>query len=172
MVYRLLQGFRSSLHEFLPNAEELITEIAELKSKGDTNEIESKQEMLSKVRSLSEMNPMLGLRGCRLGLLYPEIYIMQVKAILKAACNLTKKGIKVIPEIEIPLVGHELELKTLREVVEKTAEEVFAEEGIKVEYFIGTMIELPRACLTADEIAKSADFFSFGTNDLTQTTWL
>ncbi|HHX23934.1 MAG TPA: pyruvate, phosphate dikinase [Thermoanaerobacterales bacterium] len=159
------------LHEFLPNAEELITEIAELKSKGDTNEIESKQEMLSKVRSLSEMNPMLGLRGCRLGLLYPEIYIMQVKAILKAACNLTKKGIKVIPEIEIPLVGHELELKTLREVVEKTAEEVFAEEGIKVEYFIGTMIELPRACLTADEIAKSADFFSFGTNDLTQTTF-
>lgn len=159
------------LHEFLPNAEELIMEIEELKAKGSSEELAAKQEMLKKVRALSEMNPMLGLRGCRLGLLYPEIYIMQVKAILKAACNLTKRGIKVIPEIEIPLVGHELELKNLREVVEKTAEEVFAEEGTKVDYFIGTMIELPRACLTAEDIAKSADFFSFGTNDLTQTTF-
>ncbi|NLZ53591.1 MAG: pyruvate, phosphate dikinase [Thermoanaerobacteraceae bacterium] len=159
------------LHEFLPNAEELIVEIAELKQKGCSEELTAKQEMLKKVRSLSEMNPMLGLRGCRLGLLYPEIYIMQVKAILKAACNLAKRGIKVIPEIEIPLVGHELELKTLREVVEKTAEIVFEEEKIKVDYFIGTMIELPRACLTAEDIAKSADFFSFGTNDLTQTTF-
>lgn len=159
------------LHEFLPNAEELIMEIEELKAKGSSEELAAKQEMLKKVRALSEMNPMLGLRGCRLGLLYPEIYIMQVKAILKAACSLTKRGIKVIPEIEIPLVGHELELKNLREVVEKTAEEVFAEEGTKVDYFIGTMIELPRACLTAEDIAKSADFFSFGTNDLTQTTF-
>lgn len=159
------------LHEFLPNSEELITEIAELKLKGTSKELVAKQEMLKKVRALSEMNPMLGLRGCRLGLLYPEIYIMQVKAILKAACNLTKRGIKVIPEIEIPLVGHELELKTLREIVEKTAEGVFAEEGTRVNYFIGTMIELPRACLTADEIVNSADFFSFGTNDLTQTTF-
>lgn len=117
------------------------------------------------------MNPMLGLRGCRLGLLYPEIYIMQVKAILKAACNLTKQGVKVIPEIEIPLVGHELELKNLREIVETTANKVFAKEGVRVHYLIGTMIELPRACLTADEIAKYADFFSFGTNDLTQTTF-
>lgn len=159
------------LHEFLPNAEELIMEIEELKAKGSSEELAAKQEMLKKVRALSEMNPMLGLRGCRLGLLYPEIYIMQVKAILKAACSLTKRGIKVIPEIEIPLVGHELELKNLREVVEKTAEEVFADEGTKVDYFIGTMIELPRACLTAEDIAKSADFFSFGTNDLTQTTF-
>jgi len=159
------------LHEFLPNPEELIVEIMELKAKGCSKELEEKQEMLKKVRALSEMNPMLGLRGCRLGLLYPEIYVMQVKAILKAACNLTKKGIKVIPEIEIPLVNHELELKTLREIVEKTAEEVFEEEGTKVHYFIGTMIELPRACLTAEEIANFADFFSFGTNDLTQTTF-
>ncbi len=159
------------LHEFLPNAEDLIVEISELKAKGCSKELEAKQEMLKKVRALSEMNPMLGLRGCRLGLLYPEIYIMQVKAILKAACNLTKRGIKVITEIEIPLVGHELELKTLREIVEETADKVFAEEGTKVHYFIGTMIELPRACLTAEEIANSADFFSFGTNDLTQTTF-
>ncbi|AEE91264.1 Pyruvate, phosphate dikinase [Tepidanaerobacter acetatoxydans Re1] len=159
------------LHEFLPNPEELIVEIMELKAKGCSKELQAKQEMLKKVRALREMNPMLGLRGCRLGLLYPEIYVMQVKAILKAACNLTKKGIKVIPEIEIPLVNHELELKTLREIVEKTAEEVFEEEGTKVHYFIGTMIELPRACLTAEEIANFADFFSFGTNDLTQTTF-
>lgn len=159
------------LHEFLPNPEELIVKIMELKAKGCSKELEEKQEMLKKVRALREMNPMLGLRGCRLGLLYPEIYTMQVKAILKAACNLTKKGIKVIPEIEIPLVNHELELKTLREIVEKTAEEVFEEEGTKVHYFIGTMIELPRACLTAEEIANFADFFSFGTNDLTQTTF-
>jgi pyruvate,orthophosphate dikinase len=159
------------LHEFLPNSEDLIVEIAELKAKGCSKELEAKQEMLKKVRALSEMNPMLGLRGCRLGLLYPEIYIMQVKAILKAACNLTKRGIKVIPEIEIPLVCHELELKTLREIVEETADKVFAEEGTKVHYFIGTMIELPRACLAAEEIANYADFFSFGTNDLTQTTF-
>ncbi|MGI6485070.1 MAG: pyruvate, phosphate dikinase [Tepidanaerobacteraceae bacterium] len=159
------------LHEFLPNAEELLVEISELKAKGCSQELTAKQEMLKKVRALSEMNPMLGLRGCRLGLLYPEIYIMQVKAILKAACNLTKRGIKVIPEIEIPLVGHELELQTLRAIVEETADKVFAEEGTKVDYLIGTMIELPRACLTAEDIAKVADFFSFGTNDLTQTTF-
>jgi pyruvate,orthophosphate dikinase len=159
------------LHEFLPNAEELLVEISELKAKSCSQELTAKQEMLKKVRALSEMNPMLGLRGCRLGLLYPEIYIMQVKAILKAACNLTKRGIKVIPEIEIPLVGHELELQTLRAIVEETADKVFAEEGTKVDYLIGTMIELPRACLTAEDIAKVADFFSFGTNDLTQTTF-
>ncbi|MFY9312245.1 MAG: pyruvate, phosphate dikinase [Tepidanaerobacteraceae bacterium] len=159
------------LHEFLPNAEELIEEIHELKANGNSEELEAKREMLKKVRALSEMNPMLGLRGCRLGLLYPEIYIMQVKAILKAACKLTQRGIKVIPEIEIPLVGHELELENLRAIVEETAEKVLEEEGIKVDYFIGTMIELPRACLTAEDIAKHADFFSFGTNDLTQTTF-
>lgn len=159
------------LHEFLPNAEELIEEIHELKANGNSEELEAKREMLKKVRALSEMNPMLGLRGCRLGLLYPEIYIMQVKAILKAASKLTQRGIKVIPEIEIPLVGHELELENLRAIVEETAEKVLEEEGIKVDYFIGTMIELPRACLTAEDIAKHADFFSFGTNDLTQTTF-
>lgn len=159
------------LHEFLPNEEELIVEIMELKAKGPSKELEEKQEILKKVRALSEMNPMLGLRGCRLGLLYPEIYTMQVRAILTAACNLAKKGVKVLPEIEIPLVGHEAELRILREAVEKTAEDVFEEEGIKVHYLIGTMIELPRACLTADKIANYADFFSFGTNDLTQTTF-
>jgi len=159
------------LHEFLPNAEQLINEIHELKQSGNVKELEAKQEMLKKVRALSEMNPMLGLRGCRLGLLYPEIYVMQVKAILKAACNLAKRGIKIEPEIEIPLVGHVNEYVSLEEVVRKTANEVMKEEGIEVEYKVGTMIEIPRACLTADEIAQHAEFFSFGTNDLTQTTF-
>lgn len=159
------------LHEFLPNSEELLLEIVDLKAQGNLEELEVKQEMLKKVRALSELNPMLGLRGCRLGLLYPEIYIMQIKAILKAACNLVKRGLDIKPEIEIPLVGHELELKTLREFVEKTAEEVFAKEGTRVEYLTGTMIEIPRACLTADQVVNHADFFSFGTNDLTQTTF-
>jgi pyruvate,orthophosphate dikinase len=159
------------LHEFLPNAEELITEIAELKAGGNTKELQKKQEMLKKVRALSEFNPMLGLRGCRLGLMYPEIYAMQVRAIFKAACKLAKRGVKVEPEVEIPLVGHENELKVMRELVEKTAAAVMEEEGINVPYKIGTMIEIPRACVTADEIAKHADFFSFGTNDLTQTTF-
>ncbi|MDK2877932.1 MAG: pyruvate, orthophosphate dikinase [Thermoanaerobacteraceae bacterium] len=159
------------LHEFLPNAEELITEIAELKAAGNTDELEKKQSMLKKVRSLHEFNPMLGLRGCRLGILYPEIYAMQVRAIFKAACKLTKRGLKVEPEVEIPLVGHENELKIMRDLVEKTAAAVLKEEGVKLDYKIGTMIEIPRACVTAGEIAKHADFFSFGTNDLTQTTF-
>jgi len=159
------------LHEFLPNAEELITEIAELKAAGNTEELEKKQNMLKKVRSLHEFNPMLGLRGCRLGILYPEIYAMQVRAIFKAACKLTKRGLKVEPEVEIPLVGHENELKVMRDLVEKTAAAVLEQEGVKLDYKIGTMIEIPRACVTAGEIAKHADFFSFGTNDLTQTTF-
>lgn len=159
------------LHEFLPNAEELISEINELKLQGNTKEIEAKQEMLKKVRALAEMNPMLGLRGCRLGLLYPEIYAMQVKAIIKAACNLAKRGIKIEPEIEIPLVGHVNEYVAMEELVRKTATEVLKQEGVEVEYKVGTMIEIPRACLTAEEIAQHAEFFSFGTNDLTQTTF-
>jgi pyruvate,orthophosphate dikinase len=159
------------LHEFLPNVEQLLAEITQLKTKGDKVELEKRQQMLKKVRSLIELNPMLGLRGCRLGLMYPEIYEMQVKAIFKAACSLTKRGISVNPEVEIPLVGHENELKKLRELAQNTAEEIIKEEGVKVKYSIGTMIEIPRACITADEIAKHADFFSFGTNDLTQTTF-
>ncbi|HHY04637.1 MAG TPA: pyruvate, phosphate dikinase [Thermoanaerobacterales bacterium] len=159
------------LHEFLPNAEELITEIAELKQGNNAKELEEKREMLKKVRALKELNPMLGLRGCRLGLVHPEIYKMQVKAMIKAACSLAKRDIKVKLEIEIPLVGHENELEKLRQLADETAKEIIAQEGVSVDYIIGTMIELPRACLTANEIAKHADFFSFGTNDLTQTTF-
>jgi len=117
------------------------------------------------------MNPMLGLRGCRLGLLYPEINVMQTRAILEAALELAREGKKIHPKIMIPLVGHVNELKEVRRQLEAVAQEITAEAGSAVEYKFGTMIELPRAALTADQIAQVADFFSFGTNDLTQTTF-
>jgi pyruvate,orthophosphate dikinase len=114
---------------------------------------------------------MLGHRGCRLGIVYPEITEMQARAILEAACEVAKQGIEVHPEIMIPLVGHVHELKSQEEIVRKVAADVFKEQGMKVDYLVGTMIELPRAALTADQIATVAEFFSFGTNDLTQTTF-
>jgi pyruvate,orthophosphate dikinase len=120
---------------------------------------------------LSEFNPMLGHRGCRLGVTFPEIYETQVRAIMEAACNVAAEGVTAIPEIMIPIVGIEAELKLMRKLTVDTAEAVLAERGTRVEYLVGTMIELPRACIIADEIAQNADFFSFGTNDLTQTTF-
>jgi pyruvate,orthophosphate dikinase len=133
-------------------------------------ELEEKEAMLKQVRVLREANPMLGLRGCRLGILYPEVNEMQVRAIFRAACKVAKEGIRVNPEIMIPLVGFQSELKRLRELLERVAQETMRDEGIEVAYLFGTMIELPRAALTAGEIADVAEFFSFGTNDLTQTT--
>jgi pyruvate,orthophosphate dikinase len=121
--------------------------------------------------ALHEFNPMLGHRGCRLGITYPEIYEMQVRAIMEAACELKKQKVKVIPEIMIPLVAHINELILMRELTVTVAEQVQKDFNIKVNYTVGTMIELPRAALTADEIATQADFFSFGTNDLTQTNF-
>lgn len=130
------------------------------------------QSLRAKVDYLHEFNPMLGHRGCRLGLTFPEIYDMQVQAIMEAACELTKnEGFSIVPEIMIPLVGVVTELARLRENTVRVCEEVIAACGVKVDYLIGTMIELPRAALTADEIAREAEFFSFGTNDLTQTTF-
>jgi pyruvate,orthophosphate dikinase len=131
----------------------------------------SVKKIKDKNESLSEFNPMLGFRGCRLGTAYPEITEMQARAILEAAVNVAKKGVKVKPEIMIPLVGHVNELKIQAGIVRKVAKEVFKEKGKKVGYLVGTMIELPRAALTANEIAEVAEFFSFGTNDLTQTTF-
>jgi pyruvate,orthophosphate dikinase len=126
----------------------------------------------NKVEFLHEFNPMLGHRGCRLGLTFPEIYDMQVRAIMEAACELVKnEGFTIVPEIMIPLVALVEELKRLRENAILICEEVIAQYGVKIDYLIGTMIELPRAALTADEIAREAEFFSFGTNDLTQTTF-
>ena len=152
------------LHEFLPHTDKEIGELA--------RSIKVPAEKLkAKVESLHESNPMLGHRGCRLGVVYPEITEMQVRAILEAACEVAKKGIKVHPEIMIPLVSHVNELKSQEEVARRVAKEVFKEQGIEVEYLVGTMIELPRAAITADEVATVAEFFSFGTNDLTQTTF-
>lgn len=160
------------LHEFLPPKEELLVEVTKLQILDpQSDELKKKEQLLKKVRQLDEHNPMLGLRGCRLGIIYPEIYEMQAKAIFYAAANLIKKGLQVQPEIMIPLVGHINELKQMRQVVIDAAYTVNQETGIEVPYTVGTMIEIPRAALTADEIAEEADFFSFGTNDLTQTTF-
>jgi len=160
------------LHEFLPNFEELLVEVTLLKERGnDPGLLEKKDELLKKLRSLSEFNPMMGLRGCRLGLLYPEIYRMQVRAICQAAAGLIKKGVEALAEIMIPLVGHYNELAKMREIALEEMEAVSKETGVKLDLPVGTMIELPRACVTADQIAPLADFFSFGTNDLTQTTF-
>lgn len=152
------------LHEFIPHTDE------ELKILAHQIEVPfDKLKTRSKV--LHEFNPMLGHRGCRLGITYPEIYAMQTQAIMEAACELQKQKVRVIPEIMIPLVGHVNELKIMRELVIKVADDVQKKYKIKVAYTVGTMIELPRAAITADEIATQADFFSFGTNDLTQTTF-
>lgn len=152
------------LHEFVPHEEKDQVEIA--KALG----IEA-QKVKDRVNSLHEFNPMLGHRGCRLGNTYPEITEMQARAIIEAAINVQKKGVKVLPEIMVPLIGTLAEFKLQEEIIRATADKVFAETGSKVEYMVGTMIEIPRAALTADKIAESAEFFSFGTNDLTQMTF-
>ena len=160
------------LHEFLPSYEELLVEVTRLEATGgNEKELEEKRKMLEAVGAMREMNPMLGLRGCRLGLLFPEINVMQTRAILEAASELAKEGMKLQPKIMIPLVGHVNELREVRRQLEAVAKEITSEAGSAVEYKFGTMIELPRAALTADSIAKVAQFFSFGTNDLTQTTF-
>jgi pyruvate,orthophosphate dikinase len=159
------------LHEFLPNQEELAVEITELKcTNGDKNVIQQKEELLRKVRQLHEFNPMLGHRGCRLAVTWPEIYAMQVRAIYQATAQLLKEGVKAQPEVMIPLVIHVNELIMLRKQAVEIAKAVQGEQNVTFDIHVGTMIELPRAAVTADEIAVHADFFSFGTNDLTQTT--
>ena len=160
------------LHEFLPKYEELVAEVSSLKATGTSTELlDSKELMLKKVITLSEHNPMLGHRGCRLAISHPEIYEMQTGAIFEAACELLKEGVRVHIEIMLPLVGEANEIRFLRERIVETAAKVMENKNSKIEYKIGTMIEVPRAALTADEIAPHADFFSFGTNDLTQATF-
>ncbi|HEX6543634.1 MAG TPA: pyruvate, phosphate dikinase, partial [Ktedonobacterales bacterium] len=160
------------LHEFLPSYEDLLVEVTRLEDSGkDPEELEKKRELLHAVAGMREMNPMLGLRGCRLGLIFPEINVMQTRAILEAAAKVAREGIKLQPKIMIPLVGHVNELAEVRRQLEAVAKEMSGELGGKVDYKFGTMIELPRAALTAGQIAQVADFFSFGTNDLTQTTF-
>ncbi len=171
------------LHEFLPSYEELLVKATELRVKieymqkdnvnSSTEQAQFKEteELLKAVAGMKEANPMLGLRGCRLGITMPQITVMQTRAILEAACTLKKRGVNVHPEIMIPLVGHVNELKNQREILEAEAKKVLAEQGVDLEYKFGTMIEVPRGALTAAEIAEYAQFFSFGTNDLTQTTF-
>jgi pyruvate, orthophosphate dikinase len=160
------------LHEFLPKREELMVEIAVLETKGVKGAaLDDKKKLLARVEQLHEFNPMLGHRGVRLGITYPEITEMQARAIMEAACQLNKEGLKVVPEIMIPLVGDVKELRDQKVVVDRVAAAVMKEQGIKIKYLVGTMIEVPRGALTADEVAKEAQFFSFGTNDLTQMTF-
>jgi len=160
------------LHEFLPSLEELLVEVTRAQATNQPKEqYADKERLLAEVRNLHEQNPMLGLRGCRLGLLFPEIIEMQTRAIIEAAIKLKQEKLDPRPEIMIPLVGHINELTRTEEYVRATAKDVIAKAGVKVSYKVGTMIEIPRAALTAGEIAQSAEFFSFGTNDLTQTTF-
>ncbi|MGE0042024.1 MAG: pyruvate, phosphate dikinase [Vicinamibacterales bacterium] len=160
------------LHEFLPKREELMVEIATMEAKGQGGaKLAEKKTLLARVEQLHEFNPMLGHRGVRLGITYPEITEMQTRAILEAACQLNKEGLKVVPEIMIPLVGHVKELRDQKAIVDRVAAEVIKEQKVRIKYLVGTMIEIPRGALTADEVAAEAQFFSFGTNDLTQLTF-
>jgi len=170
-IFRVMNGLPVTirtldppLHEFLPTDEKTAKDLAEKIGV-------SFEELWSKIQSLHEANPMLGHRGCRLGIVYPEITAMQARAIIEAACEIAAEGIPVHPEIMIPLVGHVLELRHQKKVVDDVAKQVFQEKGITINYHVGTMIEIPRGAITAGEIAKEAEFFSFGTNDLTQTVY-
>ncbi|MCA1585764.1 MAG: pyruvate, phosphate dikinase, partial [Acidobacteria bacterium] len=160
------------LHEFLPRREDLMVEIARLELTGTNSpDLDGKRQLLARVEELHEFNPMLGHRGVRLGITYPEITEMQTRAIIEAACDLQKDGLKVVPEIMIPLVGLVSELRDQKAIVDRVATEVMKERGVKIKYLVGTMIEVPRGAVTADQIATEAEFFSFGTNDLTQMTF-
>ena len=169
VVIRLLDP---PMHEFLPPRDELLAEVIELRVQGENpDELQEKQNLLFAVDEMRESNPMIGMRGCRLGLIFPEIYTMQVRAIIKAAAQVEAEGTPVAPEIMVPLVSHTNEFTRLRETLEETIREFQEETGNTQNYEIGTMIEIPRAALIADQIAESAEFFSFGTNDLTQNTF-
>ena len=178
-LYREMKGFPVTirlldppLHEFLPKREDLMVEIAQLElTSGAPAVLEEKKRFLARVEELHEFNPMLGLRGCRLGITMPEITRMQARAIIEAACELAKEGTKIVPEIMIPLVGMVSEMKAQKDLVREVATETMKRYNVKLSYLVGTMIELPRAAVTADRIAEEAEFFSFGTNDLTQTTF-
>ena len=187
MIIRL---FDPPLHEFLPPLHQLVEEITRIELTGkesdwlakerdrlaipakDPGRLERLRALRRRVQELQEVNPMLGLRGCRLGILYPEINEMQVRAILLAAIEMKRDdGLDVIPEVMIPLVGHVNELRVVHEQLSRIAEQLVRESGVQIKYMFGTMIELPRAALVADQIAELAEFFSYGTNDLTQTVF-
>jgi pyruvate,orthophosphate dikinase len=178
-LYRQMKGFPVTirlldppLHEFLPKREDLMVEIARLElTGGEPAFIEERRQLLARVEELHEFNPMLGLRGCRLGITMPEITKMQARAIIEAACEVAKEGKKIVPEIMIPLVGMVSEMKAQKDLIRMVADETMKQCGVRLSYLVGAMIELPRAAVTAKRIAEEAEFFSFGTNDLTQTTF-
>jgi pyruvate,orthophosphate dikinase len=159
------------LHEFLPELVELVEEIATMRAKGETKGLKEKEELLVSVQSLHESNPMMGLRGVRLSIVMPEIVEMQVRAIFEAAADVKLRGFDPHPEVMIPLTGHINELTAIQPRLEEIASDVMEKKGVEFEYKFGTMIEIPRAALTAEEIASVAEFFSYGTNDLTQMTF-
>ena len=159
------------LHEFLPDEEEVLEGVLTKRIKGETEGLSEQEELLSTIRGLHESNPMMGMRGVRLSIVMPGLVKMQVRAIFEAACNQASQGVVVKPEIMIPLVGHVNELKVIQPILEEVGKAVMSEKGIEVDYKFGTMIEIPRAAVTADQIADVAQFFSFGTNDLTQMTF-
>ncbi len=179
-ILRAMQGFPVTirlldppLHEFLPSLEQLLVQTTELRLTAGTEspEYRAKDAMLRRVQQLHEQNPMLGLRVCRLGIVFPEIYEMQVRAIFEAACDLKGDGVDALPDVMIPGVGTKEEMQVTRDAAKRIADRVLEERGMTLSYRIGTMIELPRACVVADQLADYAEFFSFGTNDLTQTTY-
>lgn len=159
------------LHEFMPDRDAIFTEVIQLRTKGETGGLAEKEQMLAAIDGLHESNPMMGLRGVRLSIVFPGLVKMQVRAIFEAACQVKKEGLEPKPEVMIPLAGHVNELKVIQPQLEEVAKAVMTEQGVEVEYKFGTMIEIPRAALTASEIAEVAEFFSFGTNDLTQMTF-
>jgi pyruvate,orthophosphate dikinase len=159
------------LHEFLPNERDVLEDVIEKRIKGETQGLAEQEELLDAIESMHESNPMMGMRGVRLSIVMPGIVKMQVRAIFEAACNMANQGVVVKPEVMIPLTGHVNELKVIQPQLIEIAKDVMAEKGVEVEYKFGTMIEIPRACVTADEVAGVAEFFSFGTNDLTQMTF-
>ena len=159
------------LHEFMPDHDEVFERVITKRVKGETDGLAEDEELLAAIESMHESNPMMGLRGIRLSIIMPGIVKMQVRAIFEAACQVKKEGKEPKPEVMIPLTGHVNELKVIQPQLEEVAKAVMAEKGVEVEYKFGTMIEIPRAAVTADEMAEVAEFFSFGTNDLTQMTF-